>query len=237
MSRSDPTWLGRYRRAMDGRAYNGQRFIEDITAKRREARRDHVNGQTPDALHLETMRDLNIASTDAPSMEPMQLSPFEALFLNTLECLEVRDSDHHICSHAELWQLLAASSKQADEFALKYAAYFYYRTRGWTVKSGIKFGADFLLYSKGGPSSSHAQYSVIVRRQDTRGTVDESWQYMFALSRVCSQVRKALIVCYVDRPTAENDCGVHEHMETTAPDLTEFQINEFLIERFNPNRK
>ncbi|KAJ2125394.1 tRNA splicing endonuclease subunit sen2 [Coemansia sp. RSA 720] len=237
MSRSDPTWLGRYRRAMDGRAYNGQRFIEDITAKRREARRDHVNGQTPDALHLETMRDLSIASTDAPSMEPMQLSPFEALFLNTLECLEVRDSDHHICSHAELWQLLAASSKQADEFALKYAAYFYYRTRGWTVKSGIKFGADFLLYSKGGPSSSHAQYSVIVRRQDTRGTVDESWQYMFALSRVCSQVRKALIVCYVDRPTAENDCGVHEHMEATALDLTEFQINEFLIERFNPNRK
>ncbi|KAJ1810984.1 tRNA splicing endonuclease subunit sen2 [Coemansia sp. RSA 2523] len=237
MSRSDPTWLGRYQRAMCDQAGNGQRFIEDITAKRREARRDPVNAKTPDVLHLETMRDLNIATTDAPSMEPMQLSPFEALFLNTLECLKVRDSDHHIYSHTELWQLLAVSSKQADEFALKYAAYFYYRTRGWTVKSGIKFGADFLLYSKGGPSNSHAQYSVIVRRQDTRGTVDESWQYMFALSRVCSQVRKALIVCYVDRPTAKNAGGIRKNEEATVPDLTEFQISEFLIERFNPNRK
>ncbi|KAJ3165600.1 tRNA splicing endonuclease subunit sen2 [Geranomyces variabilis] len=42
------------------------------------------------------------------------------------------------------------------EFAVKYAAYHYYRSRGWVVKSGIKFGAEYVLY-KHGPIFRHSE--------------------------------------------------------------------------------
>ncbi|KAJ2387478.1 tRNA splicing endonuclease subunit sen2, partial [Coemansia sp. RSA 2611] len=187
LSRSDPTWLGRYQRAVGEQADGGQQYIEEITARRRELRRE----RTSDPEHLESMRDLDVAGAQA-DMEPVQLSPFEALFLSELQSLTVHD-DTHIYSHAELYGVLSAGQ---PDFALKYAAYFYYRAKGWAVRSGIKFGTDFLLYAKG-PAHSHSKYAVMVRRRDSEA---ESWQFMFAQSRVCSQVRKALVVCYVDPP-------------------------------------
>ncbi|KAJ2305582.1 tRNA splicing endonuclease subunit sen2 [Coemansia sp. RSA 2706] len=221
LSRSDPTWLGRYQRAVGEQADGGQQYIEEITARRRELRRE----RTSDPEHLESMRDLDVAGAQA-DMEPVQLSPFEALFLSELQSLTVHD-DTHIYSHAELYGVLSAGQ---PDFALKYAAYFYYRAKGWAVRSGIKFGTDFLLYAKG-PAHSHSKYAVMVRRRDSEA---ESWQFMFAQSRVCSQVRKALVVCYVDPPAPGNETC---EQANAVPDLTEYQIHEYLIERFNPNRK
>ncbi|KAJ3156381.1 hypothetical protein HDU89_004163 [Geranomyces variabilis] len=42
------------------------------------------------------------------------------------------------------------------EFAVKYAAYHYYRSRGWVVKSGIKFGSEYVLYKRG-PIFRHSE--------------------------------------------------------------------------------
>ncbi|KAJ2449528.1 tRNA splicing endonuclease subunit sen2 [Coemansia sp. RSA 2336] len=212
LSRADATWLGRYKHATEA---TNQWFIEDLTAKRRE-NRQAAGGR------LDSIGEVDVCASDADRMEPVQLWPLDALFLSELGCLECV-SDGQLLSHAELWQAVAASFKSAEELAIKYAVYFSFRARGWTVKSGIKFGSDFLLYGKGGPARSHAKYSVVIK-QDT-----ESWQYMFALLRVCSQVRKPLVVCYVNPPDIKDP--------QMPPDLTQFHIQEFLVERFNPNRK
>ncbi|KAJ2850976.1 tRNA splicing endonuclease subunit sen2 [Coemansia brasiliensis] len=223
LSRADATWLGRYKQAIEA---TEQYFIEDLTMERRENRRDACR-----IGRLDSIGEVEVSGMEeAVQMEPVQLWPLDALFLSELGCLDCVDADGYLLSHAQLWRVVAESTlyRSAQDLAIKYAAYFSFRARGWTVKSGIKFGSDFLLYGKGGPARSHSKYSVIVK-QDTN-MPDESWQYMFALSRVCSQVRKPLVVCYVELPHANLDLQ-------NPPDLTQFLIQEFLIERFNPNRK
>ncbi|KAJ2818401.1 tRNA splicing endonuclease subunit sen2 [Coemansia erecta] len=239
LSRAKPTWLGRYKRAIAEDPDTHKQFIEDATMVRRAERRAERSGlsenQTNDPHRLDTMKALTaIDPSEQAQMEPIQLLTFEALFLCSLGVLEIRDPTNHKYTYSELWQLLLAINSSDDEFALKYAAYYYYCAKGWTVLSGLKFGSDFLLYGKGGPRALHSQYSVIVRQRGLSGNMDDSWQYMFALSRVTTQVRKALIICYVDPPCTDD---VGEVRGCEGPDLTKYQIQECLIERFNPNRK
>ncbi|PIA17989.1 tRNA-intron endonuclease catalytic domain-like protein [Coemansia reversa NRRL 1564] len=259
LSRSSPTWQQRYQRETAEQSAENkpqERYIEDITQRRREARRQirentnekqHEEDITPvvgsnnaisaqDTMRLEKMNDLNVSQNEVDMMEPVQLSPFEALFLSDIGCLEALDVSHEnkCLLHTELYSLLYTCHK-SDDFDLKYAAYYYYRAKGWVVRSGLKFGSDFLLYGKGGPARSHSQYSVVVRKleqQQSEDTADltESWQHMFGLSRVCTQVRKSLIICYVNS-------YVLKHQDSILPDLYQFEIQEYLFKRFNPNRK
>ena len=48
-----------------------------------------------------------------------------------------------------------------DPFLLSYIPYHHYRSLGWVVRPGIKFGVDFLLYIRG-PVFSHAEFAVKV---------------------------------------------------------------------------
>ncbi|KAJ2608533.1 tRNA splicing endonuclease subunit sen2 [Coemansia sp. RSA 1804] len=296
LSRSDPTWENRHRRdvAAAGAGSKGEVYLEDITRQRRQDRKQQQmetdvdnGGVLPGTLKdpepaPEPEQQAAALDDEASRMEPLQLSPYEALFLSDIGCLEATDAGNSSVryGYADLWHILAATAPcrggEADDFALRYAAYYYYRAKGWVVRCGIKFGSDFLLYAEGGPTKSHAPYSVIVRRLDsaaptttttattttdggdseqTRQNQDgaerprglaESWQYMFALNRVTAQAKKSLLVCYVGIP---NTCaGENEEMEEGSimhghvkaqrrpPDLHAFRIQEFVVQRFNPNK-
>ncbi|KAJ2159249.1 tRNA splicing endonuclease subunit sen2 [Coemansia sp. RSA 552] len=159
---------------------------------------------------------------DEALVEPVQLSPFETLFLVDIRCLVVRDEQ--TCrqyAYMELWDLFDHGA-----FEQKYAAYYYYRSRGWVVRSGLKYGADFLLYGKGGPSAAHSAYAVVVRRAEEDGGLAASSPYMLALSRINTQARKKLILCYVRAPQNQRP-----------PEMSQFAIHEFLVDRFNPNHR
>ncbi|KAJ2547557.1 tRNA splicing endonuclease subunit sen2 [Coemansia sp. RSA 1933] len=239
LSRSDATWEHRYRRDTTQNS-QGAMYLEDITQQRRQERIQADNRSN--------VNDLDVAQEELPLMEPFQLSPYEALFLSELGCIKAVDGASGLqYTYADLWRTLQAVSNDDDEFELRYAAYYYYRAKGWVVRSGIKFGSDFLLYKSGGPSKSHSLYSAIVRRFDSATmdgqkshlSLDETWQYMFALSRVTSQAQKSLLVCYVDPPPAGADSGgdMHEHVKAGPPDLHQFGVQEFVVQRFNPNKK
>ena len=43
-----------------------------------------------------------------------------------------------------------------NPFIVDYAVYHHYRSLGWTVKSGLKFCVDYLLYKRG-PAFDHAE--------------------------------------------------------------------------------
>ncbi|KAJ2713573.1 tRNA splicing endonuclease subunit sen2 [Coemansia spiralis] len=223
LSRSDPTWALRFRRDEQPQPA-GELYIEDLTQRRRAARQDAQPATRRPA------ESLGVADNEVGRMEPVQLSPFEALFLSELGCINIAHTDGDRLTHAALYALLESCHPQRD-FALKYAAYYYYRAKGWVVRSGLKFGADFLLYKQGGPTRSHSQYSVVVRpgNEGSDAELRRSWQYMAALSRVCSQTRKSLIMCHVYAPDLQDLPG--------PPDLSRFEIREFLVERFNANSK
>ena len=56
----------------------------------------------------------------------------------------------------ELWRRF---NNLIENFCENYAVYHYFRSKGWVVKDGTKFGVNFLLYQEG-PAFYHAQYSV-----------------------------------------------------------------------------
>lgn len=73
--------------------------------------------------------------------ETLHLTLEEAFFLSFgLGCLQVIDLFGNCLSLDGMWQLFCKSQK---DFIQKYVTYHYFRSKGWVVKTGIKFGGDF----------------------------------------------------------------------------------------------
>ncbi|CAG8630389.1 9011_t:CDS:2, partial [Acaulospora morrowiae] len=108
--------------------------------------------------------------------------------------------------------LLTVNGQFDNPFVIRYVAFHYFRSLGWVVGRGNKFGTDFVLYEKG-PVFKHAEYGVVVlpchniRNDDSndlyfRQNVTSSWQSMMNLTRVCGQVKKSLVFCHVIIPVS-----------------------------------
>ncbi|XP_077058753.1 tRNA-splicing endonuclease subunit Sen2 isoform X2 [Siphateles boraxobius] len=136
-----------------------------------------------------------------PMMEYLQLSYEEAFFLvYALGCLSIYYSGEAL-SVAQVWTMFRSLQ---PNFSTSYAAYHYFRSKGWVPKSGIKYGTDLMLYRKG-PPFYHASYSVVVEQSDVcfRGAALRpfSWRTLAALSRTTGNVSKELMLCYVITPS------------------------------------
>ena len=150
-----------------------------------------------------------------------------------------------------------------EPFLLHYTTYHHYRSLGWVIRPGIKFGCDYLLYNRG-PAFSHAEFGIIVlpaythrfwntpggrlRRRNSvveresvgRGSKD--WSWLHAVNRVQSQVKKTLVLCYVDVPSpweiesflGGGEDGVGE-VDVTGL-LKCYRVREFVVRRWVPNR-
>lgn len=65
----------------------------------------------------------------------------EAFFLSyTLECLKVREENGSIMGVLKCWKKFNSLKK---DFPFLYAAYHYYRSKGWIVKPGQQYGGDY----------------------------------------------------------------------------------------------
>lgn len=92
-------------------------------------------------------------------------------------------------------------------FVTRYAVYHHYRTKGWVVKSGLKFGAEFVLYPVG-PPFYHAMYTVMIQcvwsdnheTDDSLSNREMSWTNIAATERFNTHVKKMPVICYVLRP-------------------------------------
>ncbi|KAG9073243.1 tRNA splicing endonuclease subunit sen2 [Linnemannia hyalina] len=66
-----------------------------------------------------------------------------------------------------------------NPFIVRYAAYHHYRSLGWVVKDGLKYGTDFLLYKKG-VMFGHSQFGIRViacksADEVTSNTTQQHW--------------------------------------------------------------
>ncbi|RUP08840.1 hypothetical protein BC936DRAFT_140110 [Jimgerdemannia flammicorona] len=193
-------------------------------------------------------------------LEHVQLSLQEAFFLAYgLGCLKIYDTQERELSLQDLWMAFvrvpgAPSSTVVTDnpFVVQYVAYHYYRSRGWVAKSGIKFGVDLVLYRKG-PVFHHAEFAVIVipthpdpPPSDHPSSADmnpasgsssnlisppHSWQWLLGVNRVCSQVKKTIILCYVLIPSAA------ELPSADSPAyLDKYVVREVVLRRWIPER-
>ncbi|KAG0023670.1 hypothetical protein BGZ80_008584 [Entomortierella chlamydospora] len=143
-----------------------------------------------------------------------------------------------------------------NPFIVRYVVYHYYRSQGWIVKDGLKYGADFLLYQKG-LVFGHSQYAVqVVPFNDinnnessplyktfkhvsispTPGLCSQhqalSWQWLLTLNRVIAQVQKTVILCHVGLPGTATKRQL-SHPRTALP---LYKVTEIGVKRFIPER-
>jgi tRNA-intron endonuclease, archaea type len=89
---------------------------------------------------------------------PLELAPYEALYLQEKGQLDVVDASGHAFGHEEL-----VSRIETDyvTFGDLYRVYQDLRDKGYIARSGMKFGADFAVYEYG-PGIDHAPFLVQV---------------------------------------------------------------------------
>ncbi|KAI8805475.1 hypothetical protein BJ742DRAFT_820581 [Cladochytrium replicatum] len=180
--------------------------------------------------------------------EALQLTPFETIFLTwALGVLDVRENETRL-SGKDLWhrfmqdgQAHGAAPAMIWEdsgvprnaiFAVLYAVYHHYRSHKWIVKSGIKYGVDFLLYSKS-PMFTHAEHAVLVIPRHCDSTTGIlTFAQLLKIHRVAGSVKKRLTLCYVTVPT-EIDFSSASDPKTI---LTQFEVTDVIWSRWLPQR-
>ncbi|XP_047502365.1 tRNA-splicing endonuclease subunit Sen2-like isoform X2 [Penaeus chinensis] len=204
--------------------------VLDLSSRHRE--RETVLEEDDEALH-----------------EGMKLMPEEAMFLSyALGCLVVSQSvRRQSCQYSsegndmyremtidEMWTAFTRADKT---FPIRYAVYHHYRTKGWVVKSGLKFGTDWVLYPVG-PPFYHAQYTVLIQcvwsdtllRDDSISWREFSWINIAATERLNSHVAKAPLICLVLRPRGLTDSQLERPQC-----LHQLSIQELLLSRWLPS--
>ncbi|KAI9149483.1 putative tRNA-splicing endonuclease subunit tsp-2 [Paramyrothecium foliicola] len=188
--------------------------------------------------------------------EHLQLMPEEAFFLTFgLGALVVKDPvSGKPMSPMELFTLFRQYSYfpprvEADEpelqpddnFLVHYAVYHHFRSLGWVPRAGIKFGVDWLLYTRG-PVFDHAEFGLIVIPSYSdplwaaSGKMNQrkTWQWMHSIVRVLAHVTKSLVFVYVDIPPPSK---FDEALKKGFVEVFEqYKVREVMIKRWSSNR-
>lgn len=198
-------------------------------------------------------------STDFVNQEHLQLANVETFFLcYGLGMLTVVDPEtNNPYTTSELFSLLrqtsyfpprreAHASQPDDPFLLNYVVYHHFRSLGWVVRPGVKFAVDFLLYNRG-PVFSHAEFAILIlpsyghdyysatedRRAEKSRKESRMWWWLHSANRVQSQVRKSLVLVYVEIPPpslqAEAELDIGRILQS-------YRIQEFCLKRWTANR-
>ncbi|KAI3404628.2 SEN2 [Candida oxycetoniae] len=203
-------------------------------------------------------------------LEFLQLQAVEVFFLKfALNIVSVVD-DIKAMSLQELFQyccrLYAGNNKICanNKFIINYIVYHYFRSKGWCVRSGVKFGTDYLLYKRG-PPFSHAEFCIQIL-EDEKSMGDESvgdesvgdfegrmscersvgmvdWFQMSAGARVVGGVKKSFVHIYVEPPSqfefdeiiSNGNDGVDDGLVIKKL-FGRYRVSEILYKRWNPSR-
>lgn len=186
--------------------------------------------------------------------EHLQLMPEEAFFLSFgLGALQVTDpAAGKELSSLDLFHLFRRHSyfpprtgsdelQPDDTFLVHYAVYHHFRSLGWVPRGGIKFGVDWLLYTRG-PVFDHAEFGLIVMpsfsdplwEDSARQNPQKTWQWLHGIVRVLSHVTKSLVLVYVDVPPPSK---FEEALEKGFSEVFKlYTVREVMVKRWSSNR-
>lgn len=118
---------------------------------------------------------------------PSQLSFFEALHLLRKGILEIYAEDSKtLLSERELTNI---AEQQHKNFSRKYLVYEDLRKRGFVVRPGLKFGADFAVY-RHGPGIDHSLFIVeVIAKSDELSAIE-----VVRAGRLATSVRKRFVL-------------------------------------------
>lgn len=213
LSRSEPTWFNR-------NVQQNKVSLEELTVERRRKRRNADIQSSDDTLKPHQILDF----ARNQDVETFQLDLYEAFFLSyATNSLSITSANGQMLTLQNCWTSFA---KCNIRFNVNYAVYHYYRSLGWVPKNGSKFGVDFVLYQSG-PSYRHADYAVVVvPLQHDKIESQKSWEWLLRINRICTQVKKTLVLCYVHTP----------YDISSYTNLSEYTIKEVIYKRWSPQK-
>jgi len=134
----------------------------------------------------------------------LQLTIIEALYLMEKGKLEVEQDSEEV-SIKQMFGLI----RKSESFS-NYIVYRDLRNRGYIVKTGFKYGAEFRLYDRGkSPGDGHSNNLVKVANENSEFMMSDLSSYV----RVAHGVNKKLLFAVVDE---ENDITYY-NVEWTRP--------------------
>ncbi|RLV96329.1 tRNA-splicing endonuclease subunit SEN2 [Spathaspora sp. JA1] len=225
-----------------------QGIITDEEVKQLELVRELVQTLRKNQGQKITMEEENNSDSDfeeeqdweyLEQLEYLQLQLVETFFLKFgLNVINIPG----ISSSFELFETCClqyeTNIQPNNKFILDYVVYHHFRTLGWCVRSGIKFGTDFLLYKRG-PPFTHAEYCVLVMNSEEQ---QFDWFQMAAKARVIGTVKKIFVLVYIECPSLQE---FNEFITTCKDDddglvirnfLSKYKVSEILYRRWSPSR-
>lgn len=122
----------------------------------------------------------------------VELNLVETFYLMEKERLQLLDQQNKEITQE---RFIAKAKKLEKDFWLKYAVFRDLRTRGYIVKTALKFGADFRVYDRGvKPGEDHAKWVVFPVHESQTLT----WHEFSAKNRVAHSTKKRLLLAVVD---------------------------------------
>lgn len=244
------------KRSTGGKAVRFAQAVESEEIDSNPKTSNHLETETSD---LKTVREQPLQDE-----EHLQLSNEEAFFLvYGLGVLQIYDEDrNNILPATSLLPLFrghsyfpsrqpSAPAEPDDPFVISYVVYHHFRSLGWVVRSGVKFGADYLLYNRG-PVFSHAEFALVIipsyshpywsetaeRRERIMKKQSRSWWWLHCVNRVQSHVKKSLVLCYVDvpPPLSGSSLPASESDTDIGKLLSGYKVREMSLKRWVPNR-
>ncbi|MEA3414112.1 MAG: tRNA-intron lyase [Nanoarchaeota archaeon] len=92
--------------------------------------------------------------------------------------------------------LIKKFTRLDKKFPIKYAVYKNLRSKGYIVKTALKFGAEFRVYPKGKkPGKGHAKWIVFTDSENNK----LSWNEFSAKNRVAHSTKKNILLAIVDQ--------------------------------------
>lgn len=135
-----------------------------------------------------------------PVNDKIQYTLSEALFLVEKGKLEIISRNKKIPKK----ELINKFRRIDKKIQIKYPVFKDLRTKGYIVKTALKFGADFRVYDKGArPGKKHAKWIVFAEHESKK----IAWHEFSAKNRVAHSTKKKLLLTIVDE---ENDITYYE---------------------------
>ena len=212
----------------------------------------HVEAEADQDILIENQEHLQLTFEEAffltyglGILEVENTESTEPVATNTLLTLFRINSYFPLCTPSDLCS--------DDPFLISYVVYHHFRSLGWVVRSGVKFAVDYLLYNRG-PVFSHAEFAVIIlpsyhhpywrettsRAMDVAKRESKSWWWLHCVNRVQSQVKKSLVLVYVEIPPPRTivveDCMNHHSQTDITEVLKSYRVREMIVRRWIPNR-
>lgn len=121
---------------------------------------------------------------------PLELSLIEALYLLELKKISVLTQEGKKILDADAFKGLAETFHK--NFLNKFIVYKDLRGKGYVIRPGLKFGADFVVYLHG-PGIDHAPFIVtVLESRDSISAIE-----MVRAGRLATSVRKKFVIATV----------------------------------------